>query len=129
MDNQMSVLYVDDEPINLMLFERVFSKKYTIRTANSAFKGLDILREKPDIKVVISDMRMPEMDGLEFIQKAMLQYPNVVFFILTGFEITDEIKSALDSKLINRYFQKPFRMDEIDLAISHAMDNNNKQTH
>lgn len=129
MDNQMSVLYVDDEPINLMLFERVFSKKYTIRTANSAFKGLDILREKPDIKVVISDMRMPEMDGLEFIQKAMLQYPNVVFFILTGFEITDEIKSALDSKLINRYFQKPFRMDEIDQAISNAMDDNNKQTH
>lgn len=126
MNNEMSVLYVDDEPINLMLFERVFSKKYTIRTANSAFKGLDILNEKPDIKVVISDMRMPEMDGLEFIQKAMQQYPNVVFFILTGFEITDEIKSALDSKLINQYFQKPFRMNEIDLAISNAMDENNK---
>ncbi len=121
MSKKIKVLYVDDEAINLLLFERIFAKKYTVDTADSGKQGLEKLSSDPDINIVISDMRMPDMDGLEFITQAKEQFPDVYFFILTGFSITDKIMEALDNKLINRYFQKPFEMNEIDLAIAHAL--------
>ncbi len=63
-------------------------------------------------------MKMPNMNGIEFIINAKQKYPKMSFFIFTGFEINDEIQEALDSKLILRYFRKPFNMDEIYNALS-----------
>ncbi len=111
------VLYVDDEPINLKLFELNFNKKYEVITANNASEGLDLLEKKADIIIVISDMKMPEMNGIEFIRNAKFKYPDKKFFILTGYEITSEIQSALDEGLILKYFSKPFNFKEIDGAI------------
>jgi two-component system, response regulator, stage 0 sporulation protein F len=126
MADLIKILYVDDEPINLMLFERIFAKKYHILTGESGFVGMEILANNPDIRIVISDMRMPHMDGLEFIQKAKESFPHIIFFILTGFGITETIMEALDVKLIDRYFQKPFQMDEINNAISTAIARSNQ---
>jgi response regulator RpfG family c-di-GMP phosphodiesterase len=117
MDNKISVLYVDDEPINLKLFELNFKSKFNVVTALSGDQGLGILASNNSIPVVISDMRMPKMSGLEFIAAAKVAYPTIVFFILTGFDITDEINRALSSKLINKYFRKPFDFREIEAAI------------
>jgi len=118
MESAIHILYVDDEPINLMLFRSMFSKKYSVDTAESGYQGLEFLKNNRDIKVIISDMRMPGMNGIEFIQKARELYPSGVFFILTGYDITPEIRKALGNGLISRYFQKPFNMKEIDEAIS-----------
>lgn len=115
------VLYVDDEPINLMLFKTILRKKYEIVTADSGFSGLEELMINPDIRIVISDMRMPRMNGLEFIKKAKEKFPHVIFCILTGYEITDEIMDALASNLIYQYFQKPFKVLEIENALKAAM--------
>lgn len=121
MDQIIKVLYVDDEPINLMLFKTMLRKKYDIITAESGFKGLEELSNNPDIRIVISDMKMPGMNGLEFIKKAKEQFPNVIFCILTGYEITDEIMLALEANLIYQYFQKPFKVVEIENAIKGAV--------
>jgi two-component system, response regulator, stage 0 sporulation protein F len=121
MDNKISLLYVDDEPINLQIFEVNFRKKFHILTSLSGFGGLEILKAHPEISVVISDMKMPEMNGIEFIKQAKQEFPNVVFYILTGFDITEEISEALNQKLINKYFRKPFNMKEIEKAIDDAM--------
>lgn len=115
------ILYVDDEPINLMLFQINFETTYEVFTANNAFEGLDILDKELDILVIISDMKMPGMNGIEFIKKAKEKYPNKKFYILTGYEMTDEIKEALESGLILNYFSKPFRLQEIELAIIEAI--------
>lgn len=118
MEEPVKILYVDDETINLMLFTQVFKKRYSVLTAISGFKGLEVLNENPDIKVIISDMKMPGMNGIEFIQKAKLLYPDIIFYILTGYEITPEIEESLRNRLIVKYFQKPFNMREIDTSIS-----------
>jgi two-component system, response regulator, stage 0 sporulation protein F len=117
MNEPPTLLYVDDEPLNLRLFEVNFRKKFIVRTALSGEEGLEILRGEPSIPVVITDMKMPGMDGIEFIKKAKQQFPDVVFFILTGYEITDEITRALEEQLIYRYFKKPFLMKEMETAI------------
>jgi response regulator RpfG family c-di-GMP phosphodiesterase len=121
MNEMIKVLYVDDEPINLMLFKTMLRKKYDIITAESGFNGLEELSLNPDIKIVISDMKMPGMNGLEFIKAAKKKYPNIVFCILTGYEITDEIMQALETSLIYQYFQKPFKVLEIEDAIKGAL--------
>ncbi len=115
--DQISLLYVDDEQINRELFLINFRKEYKVYTADSGFEGLNKLKLNSDIAVVISDMKMPGMNGVEFIRKAKLEYQNIVFFILTGFDITDEISNALKEKLINKYFRKPFNIKEIDKSI------------
>jgi two-component system, response regulator, stage 0 sporulation protein F len=118
MDNIITLLYVDDETINLKLFEINFKDKFNVITANSGFVGLEKLKENPSISVVISNMRMPEMNGIEFVRLAREQFPNVTYFMLSGYDITDEIELALKESVINKYFKKPFNMKEIEISIN-----------
>ncbi len=122
MNEKQTILYVDDEEINLVVFEANFIGKFNVITADSGFEGIKILENKPDIPIVISDMKMPGMNGIEFIKTAKKQFPNIAYFILTGFDITDEISSALDDKLINDYFKKPFNGREIEASINAAFE-------
>ncbi len=121
METAVSILYVDDEPLNLKLFSINFKKKYNVLTALSGEEGLLLLSKNDQIKVVVSDMKMPKMDGIEFISRAKKDYPNIVFFILTGYDITPEISQALKNNLINRYFSKPLNIEEIDKSIHLAL--------
>ncbi len=107
------VLYVDDEQINLLLFEANLKDKFEIITAESGNDALKVIIENKNIDVVISDMKMPFMNGVEFIKKAKLELPNAQYYILTGYGMTDEIKDALDSGLILKKFDKPFNIIEI----------------
>ena len=116
-----TILYVDDEPINLTLFKINFKNKYNIITAESGDQGLEQLKLNPYVNVVISDMKMPGMNGIEFIRMAKEDFPDISFFILTGFDITEEIARALEEKLIHKYFRKPFNIKEIDSAITEAL--------
>ncbi|RPH32129.1 MAG: response regulator [Bacteroidales bacterium] len=121
MSNKSKVLYVDDEPINLTLFKANFKNKFTIITAECGHQGLRQLKDNPDTKVVISDMKMPGMSGIDFIRIAKKEYPNITFYILTGYDITDEISQALKDHLIRKYFRKPFNINEIETAILEAV--------
>ena len=121
MNDKPKILYVDDEVINLQLFEINFCGKYEVLTADRGMKALEILANNLDVVVVVSDMKMPHMDGLEFIKRAKERHPNIKFYILTGFEITKEIQEAINSKIILKYFMKPFNISEIDAAIIEAI--------
>jgi two-component system response regulator (stage 0 sporulation protein F) len=119
-----TLLYVDDEKINLLIFEQIFKHKYNVITAQNGEEGLAILSQQtnPNIDFVVSDMRMPLMTGLEFIEKARDTFKDKKYFILTGYSNNDEIQEALDSKLIDDYFMKPARFDEIDEAVQESLD-------
>ena len=117
MNSPTTIVYVDDEPINLMLFKANFKNKFIIITGESGNEGLELLKANPETQVVISDMKMPGMNGIEFIRLAKMDFPNISFFILTGFDITEEISDALNKKLIHKYFRKPFDVREIEIAI------------
>lgn len=122
MKTEITILYVDDESINLFLFSQIFEKKYRIITAESGYAGLNLIEKNPNIDVVISDMKMPGMNGIEFIQKAKELYSNIHYYILTSYDITPEIDNALKSGLIDKYFQKPFNLKEIESTISEKLN-------
>jgi len=122
MTEKKTILYVDDEDTNLLLFKINFQKKFNVITGISGFEGLDYLRNNPSISIVISDMKMPGMNGLEFIRQAKQEFPNVKFYILTGYDITPEIETALDENLILKYFSKPFKIKEIEESIEEVIN-------
>jgi len=122
MNRKPKILYVDDEFINLQLFKINFDNKYEVFTAENGITGLEVLDNNPDIVVVISDMKMPLMNGIEFIKKAKEKYSHIRFYILTGFQITEEIQEALNSKLILKYFSKPFNLNKIDATLQEGSD-------
>lgn len=122
-EKQVTILYVDDEEINIFLFERSFKDLYHVITASSGEAGLEALTNNADdIIVVISDMRMPGMNGIEFIRKAQEKYKNIAYYILTAFAFSEEIEEALKEKVINEFFTKPFDIDLIKKAVDKAVN-------
>lgn len=107
------ILYVDDEKMNLLLFEANLKDKFEIVTAEGAIEALKIIEEKNNFEVVISDMKMPLMNGVEFIKNAKLKLQNARYYILTGYGMTDEIKNALNNNLILKKLDKPLNISEI----------------
>ncbi len=108
-----SILYIDDEPINLMLFKAMFNGRYNVKTIDSPVEGLNYIRNNKNIDIIFSDMRMPELNGVEFIREAVKLFPSAKYFILTGFDVTKEIEEALQEKIIEKYFQKPFDKEDL----------------
>jgi two-component system response regulator (stage 0 sporulation protein F) len=117
MNKNPKVLYVDDEQINLMMFEISFAEKFDLVTASNGMEGLKILENGPTINVVVSDLKMPGLDGIEFIKKAKERFPRKKYFLLTGFEMTPDIQLSLDSGLIHKCMRKPFNKKEIETEI------------
>jgi CheY-like chemotaxis protein len=119
--SNITILYVDDEDINLFLFKSSFEPKFHVITARSGREGLDRLADHHDrIIVVISDMNMPAMNGIEFITEARKDYSNIAYFILTGYDYNQEIDQALKSNMIQKFFTKPFISSEIEAAVEDA---------
>ncbi len=115
-EHRPKVLYVDDEPINLKLFEINFRKKFDVITANSGPEGLRIL-ENNSVDVVISDMKMPEMNGVTFCETAQKKYNHIRYYLLTGFDSTPEIEEAISRSIVKKCLRKPFNKYEIEEVI------------
>ncbi len=117
MNDKIKLLYIDDEPINVYVFMINFGKKYNLLTARSGQEGLKILRSNPEIKIIITDYSMPGMDGLEFVREAKSQFPDCSFFILTGYELSDDIRYEIDRRYIKEYFSKPLNIKKLAESI------------
>jgi len=112
-----TILYIDDEPINLKLFELSFNRSLNVISATSGEEGLNKIKHNRDILAVISDLKMPKMDGLEFVRILKSIYKiDIPCYILSGGYQSKEIQEAINNKLIEKYFQKP--MDKSDILMS-----------
>ena len=113
------ILYVDDEEHNLISFEATFRKEYKVHTATNGEDGIAIMRDN-DIKLVITDQRMPEMTGIQFIEKIAPEYPDTIRMILTGFSDIGVIIEAINSGRVFRYITKPWDENELRMTIENA---------
>jgi FixJ family two-component response regulator len=129
-----TVLFVDDEENILNALKRVLRREnYRIITAASGPEGLKIL-EDHQVQVVISDQRMPEMSGTEFLTHVMERHPDAVRIILSGYTDVDTITDAINQGHIYKFLLKPWNEDALKLEISRALDyyelvNLNKSLH
>lgn len=128
MNEKPAILYVDDEDTNLFLFRITFAETMEVLLANSPKEGLAKLDENKDrIEAVISDMNMPEMNGVEFIQEARRKFADKDYFILSGYSYSDQIDKALKENIIKKFFPKPFSKTDIEKSLKESFeDRDNK---
>ncbi len=115
-----NILYVDDEMENLTSFKYLFKKNYKVMLANSALEGLQTLKEE-NMHIVISDQRMPEMTGIEFLEKVSSEHPDIVRILLTGYTDAMTTNEALDQGKIYKCMSKPFEMDDMKQTLTEAL--------
>lgn len=115
------ILYVDDEVINLELLQLTFMNEFEVITAKSAQDGLILLARDPDIRVVISDLKMPAMNGLDFIKVVKKHDPGKICMLLTGFMESDVMLEGFNKELIFRYLMKPWEKDQLKETILEAL--------
>jgi two-component system, response regulator, stage 0 sporulation protein F len=115
------ILYVDDEIINLELLQLTFMNDFRVILAKSAEEGLRLLALHPDIHVVISDLKMSGMNGLDFIKEVKQMDRKKVCMLLTGFMESDVMMEGFNKELIFRYLMKPWNKNELDEAIRAAL--------
>ncbi|MDY6952094.1 MAG: response regulator, partial [Thermodesulfobacteriota bacterium] len=119
-----SLLFVDDEASITKALQRLFRKeRYDIYTAASGQEGLERLKEvgKP-FSLIISDQRMPEMSGAQFLEKARGIFPQAIRILLTGYSDMDAIVEALNKGGIHRYFTKPWNDDDLALQVRQSLE-------
>ena len=119
--NRARVLFVDDEPDVLRSLSRIARKLDAhILTANSGREALDIIEQSP-VDVIVTDMRMPEMDGNELLTQVAKLTPETVRIVLTGYADMDMVLGAINSGHIWGYLQKPWDNYELIIKLKQAL--------
>jgi signal transduction histidine kinase len=108
-----SILCVDDEVDNVDALERLFRRKYHVHKATSGAEALHLMKREK-IALIVTDQRMPNMTGVEFLTESMKFQPEAIRILLTGFTDIESVISAVNSGQIYRYVTKPW--DPVDLA-------------
>lgn len=115
-----NILYVDDEINNLNSFRAALRRNYNVFTAESGEEGIEII-SKNDIHVVVTDQRMPNMTGVQFLQHIPGDQDNIRI-ILTGFSDVESIIEAINTGKVYRYITKPWDKEELKITIDNAVE-------
>jgi response regulator RpfG family c-di-GMP phosphodiesterase len=124
-ENFKTILYVDDEKVNLELFRLNFKKEYNVLTSLSGEEGIEIVKRE-GIKVVISDLRMPGINGIEMIEEIKKNDPSVICILLTAYIEPQVMLKAINEEIVFRYLTKPWKKDEVKGIIELAFERYNK---
>ena len=115
-------MVVDDEPDNLDLLYRTFRRDFQVYKADSALSALQVLDEQGEMAVIISDQRMPEMNGTEFLGKTVERFPDTIRILLTGYTDVEDLVEAINAGQVFKYITKPWNPEELKSVINQASD-------
>jgi two-component system response regulator HupR/HoxA len=115
------LLLVDDELANLQKLQRTFMGQYNVHLAQAGQEALQILRHTP-IDAIITDQKMPNMTGMEFLELSQKSFPNVVRIVLTGFTDVADLIEAINTGKVHKYITKPWEPDDLRLAVQDALE-------
>ncbi|ALF53110.1 chemotaxis protein CheY [Nostoc piscinale CENA21] len=119
---KLKILVVDDEPDNLDLLYRTFRRDFHVLKADSGINALEVLAAEGEVAVIISDQRMPEMKGTEFLSKTVPQFPDTVRIILTGFTDIEDLVEAINAGQVYKYITKPWDPGELKAVVQRAAE-------
>ena len=121
-DKPAAILFVDDEANVLKALRRLFhNESYLTYFASSGAEGLEILRQHA-VDLIISDMRMPEMNGAEFLTQVFMQWPETIRILLTGYADLQSTIDAVNKGRIYNYCNKPWNDEELKLLVRNALE-------
>src|SRR5918999_4993659 len=115
------LLIVDDEKDILRTLSLTFEEEYNVFTTSTGMEALKIL-EQEDIALILADQRMPEMSGVEFLERTIEKHPEIIRMILTGYTDTEALIQAINVGHIYRYIQKPWDRQELKITVKRALE-------
>jgi two-component system, NtrC family, response regulator HupR/HoxA len=115
------LLLIDDETANLQKLQRTFIDQYAVHLAQSGQEALELLRVHP-IDAIITDQKMPNMTGIEFLEASLKEYPNLVRIVLTGYTEVDDLIAAINTGKVHKYITKPWEPEDLRVAIREALE-------
>ncbi|MBW7992757.1 MAG: response regulator [Planctomycetes bacterium] len=123
-----TVLFVDDDEIVLVsLVKGLQDQPYNILSAKSGEEALEILQHK-EVHVILADMCMPEMSGLELLRTVRKEYPDIIGMILTGYMQDTELQAAEENREVFKLIPKPWKLiANFETLIQRAVDKYNLQ--
>ena len=119
------ILVVDDEEAILETMTFTFQDDYEVLTSSDARRALDLLDEKAPVAVVLSDQRMPNMSGVEFVTEVWKRHPSTVRMLLTGFADMRAIIDAINDGHVYAYITKPWEPDHLKQVMKQAVEHYN----
>jgi len=121
--NTARILCVDDEPNILKSLKRVFhASDYDLITARSGPEGLEMLEKMSPFQVVVSDYRMPRMNGVEFLAQVRERWPDTVRIILSGNADVPGLVAAINEGMVYRFVLKPWNNDDLRVTLANAVE-------
>jgi sigma-B regulation protein RsbU (phosphoserine phosphatase) len=119
------LMFVDDEPDVEVLMKQRFrkqirEKKFELFFAKSGVEALEILAKEPDIRMVISDINMPEMDGLTLLKNISVKFPNVIAIIVSAYGDLNNIRTAMNLGAFD-FVTKPINFDDLNVTIDKTL--------
>jgi len=126
--NLPKILCVDDEKNMLSALRRTMRSKFNISTAESAHEALEILHNDGPFNVVISDFRMPEMNGAEFLRKVKDIAPTTTRILLTGQASIEGLQSAVNESDIYKILLKPCSPEDLFKAVYGGIEQHKDKT-
>ncbi len=122
-NSEHTILIVDDEINNIQLLKRTFRGKYRIITASNGLEALEALKSNiENISLIVSDHKMPIMEGTKFLEEANKIAPDVIKILLTGFSDIEIITDAVNKCNLFQYVLKPFSPEELQEAVRSGID-------
>jgi len=115
------ILYVDDEPENLRIFELTFRREFAILTARSGSEGLEIIQREP-VALVLSDHRMPGMTGTEFLARVRQLDSKTLRIMVTAYGDVEMLESAINDGSIYRFVAKPWTPEEMGVTLRRGIE-------
>ena len=114
------LLAVDDEQDNLDLIQRALRTEFDVSTSLSGKDALRLFEDK-DFTIILSDQRMPEMTGVDFLKESLKRQPTATRILITGYSDIESVIDAVNKGSIHRYIKKPWRKDELIREIQEAL--------
>jgi response regulator RpfG family c-di-GMP phosphodiesterase len=119
--DKITILYVDDEINNLNSFKAAFRRDFKVLTALSGKEGLEVLKNE-EVHVILTDQRMPEMSGVEFLIEVLKEYKEPVRILLTGYADINAVVDAVNKGHIYYYLNKPWDEQQLRIIIKNAFE-------
>lgn len=120
--SKLKLMVVDDEPDNLDLLYRTFRRDFQVHKAESGPSALNVLEKEGEMAVIISDQRMPQMNGTEFLGRTVELFPDTIRILLTGYTDVEDLVEAINSGQVFKYITKPWNPAELKGVVQQASE-------
>jgi len=116
------ILFVDDEEMALVTFKTLLKKEFTIYTAGSGEAALELIEDHPELALIVSDQRMPDMNGIELLRRSSAKRPDLIRMLITAYTEIELVIDAINRGNVYRYITKPYNEEGLKQTLRQGIE-------